>query len=150
MPEATTVWMVELDRSPDDIEGTLTLEERSMRFAPAQGETAREIELIHIHRVKRIWGSPVLMVHSLEEGTRRVTAFYFSKPPPLHPAVGERDEPPPTLLGPFNRNRPPSKRKQRRSNASYLASASGALGEDVRTWVKEARAAIAAVRSASA
>jgi hypothetical protein len=137
MPEATTVWMVELDRSPDDVEGTLTLEERSMRFAPAHGETVREIELIHIHRVKRIWGSPVLMVHSLEEGARRVTAFYFSKPPPLHPAVGERDE-------------PPSKRKQRRSNASYLATASGALGEDVRTWVKEARAAIAAVRSASA
>jgi hypothetical protein len=150
MPDPTTVWMVQLDRSPDDVEGTLTLETRSMRFAPGEGGAAREIGLTDISRVKRVWGSPVLIVHSVEEGERHVTAFYFSKPPPLHPPEGSSDEPPPTLMGPFNRNRPPSKRKQRRTNAGYLAKASTAVGDDVRTWAKEARAAIAAARTASA
>ena len=110
MPDPTTVWMVELDRSPDDIEGTLTLEARSMRFSSGEGGASREIDLTDISRVKRIWGSPVLMVHSVEDGERHVTAFYFSKPPPLHPPTEKSDEPPPTLMGPFNRNRPPSKR----------------------------------------
>jgi len=150
MPDPTTVWMVELDRSPDDIEGTLTLEARSMRFASGVGGASREIDLTDISRVKRIWGSPVLMVHSVEDGERHVTAFYFSKPPPLHPPEGPSDAAPPTLMGPFNRNKPPSKRKQRRNNAGYLAKASNAVGDDVRTWAKEARAAVAAARGARA
>jgi hypothetical protein len=150
MPESTTVWMVELDRSPDDVEGTLTLQDRSIRFAPAGEGEAREIELTDINRVKRVWGSPVLMVHSVEEGERHVIAFYFSKPPPLHPVADATDAPPPTLMGPFNRKRPASKRKQRRTNASYLANASNALGDEVHTWATETRAAIAAARSGSA
>ncbi len=147
MPNPTTVWMVQLDRSPDDVEGTLTLETESVRFVPGEGGAARDIGFVDISRVKRIWGSPVLMVHSVEDGERHVTAFYFSKPPPLHPAGEKADEPPPTLMGPFNRNRPASKRKHRRHNAGYLAKASNAFGDDVRTWAKETRAAIAAARA---
>ena len=150
MPDPTTVWMVQLDRSPDDVEGTLTLGAGSVRFAASEGGTTREIVLTDINRVKRIWGSPVLMVHSVEDGERHVTAFYFSKPPPLHASAKENDEPPPTLIGPFNRNRPPSKRKQRRNNAGYLAKASNLVSEEVRIWAKETRAAIAAARGASA
>lgn len=146
----TTVWMVELDRSPDDVEGTLTLETDSVRFTAGEGGTPREIGFMDVTRVKRIWGSPVLMVHSLEDGERHVTAFYFSKPPPLHPAAKENEEPPPTLMRPFNKNRPPSKRKQRRNNAGYLAKASNAVGDDVRAWAKETRAAVAAARAANA
>ena len=146
MPDATTVWMVQLDRSPDDVEGTLELQEAAIRFVPAEGGSPREIALTEISRVKRIWGSPVLMVHSVEGGQRHVTAFYFSKPPPLHPPKEHDDEAPPTLIGPFNRNRPPSRRKQRRANAGYLANASNAVGDDVRVWTKEVRAAVAAAR----
>jgi hypothetical protein len=147
MPEPTKVWMVQLDRSPDDIEGTLTLEKQSLRFdSPSLG--IRSISLTAVERVKRIWGSPVLLVRSLEDGDKRVTAFYFSKPPPLHPdqAVA-KDDPPSTLVGPFNRNKPPSKRKQRRRNAGYLANASNIVGDSLEVWVKETRAAVAAARA---
>lgn len=143
MPEPTKVWMVQLDRSADDVEGTLTLEEQSLRFdSPSLG--IRTISLAAVERVKRIWGSPVLLVRSVEDGDKRVTAFYFSKPPPLHPEQASSDEPPPTLI--FNRNRAPSKRKQRRQNAGYLANASNFLGDDLDAWVKETRAAVAAAR----
>ncbi len=145
VPEPTKVWMVQLDRSSDDIEGTLTLEPTALRFdSPSLG--IRSISLTAVERVKRIWGSPVLLVRSLEDGDKRVTAFYFSKPPPLHPQQPSPDEPPPTLAGPFNRNRPPSRRKQRRRNAGYLANASNIVGSNLEVWVKETRAAIAAAR----
>jgi hypothetical protein len=145
MPEPTKVWMVQLDRSPDDIEGTLTLDQQALRFdSPSLG--IRSISLTAVERVKRVWGSPVLIVRSVEDGDKRVTAFYFSKPPPLHPDQGPADAPPPTLMGPFNRNKPPSKRKQRRRNAGYLANASNIVGDSLEVWVKETRAAIAAAR----
>src|SRR3954467_8582100 len=120
MPEPTRVWMVQLDRSPDDVEGTLTLEDGSLRFdSPSLG--IRSIALTAVERVKRIWGSPVLLVRSTEDGDKRVTPFYFRKAPPLHRSGGSGpDAAPPTLMGPFNRNRAPSKRKQRRRNAGYL------------------------------
>ena len=137
--------MVQLDRSPDDVEGTLTLEEQAIRFdSPSLG--IRSIALTTVERVKRIWGSPVLLVRSVEDGDKRVTAFYFSKPPPLHPEQAAADEPPPTLIGPFNRNRAPSRRKQRRRNAGYLANAVNIVGDDLEVWVKEMRAAVAAAR----
>ena len=59
--------MVQLDRSPDDIEGTLSLEGTTLRFdSPSVG--IRTIALETVQRVKRIWGSPVLLVHWLEDG----------------------------------------------------------------------------------
>jgi hypothetical protein len=146
MPDTVTVWMVQLDVSPEDVEGTLELTAATVRFAPAAGGSPHDIALADVSRVKRIWGSPVLLVHSVEGGQRHATAFYFSKPPPLHPPAPAGDEPPPTLIGPFNRNRPPSKRKQRRTNAGYLANASNAVGDDVRVWAREVRAAVAAAR----
>ncbi len=147
MPEPTKVWMVQLDRSPEDIEGTLTLEDQALRFdSPSLG--IRSIALTAVERVKRIWGSPVLLVRSMEEGDKRVTAFYFLKPPPLHPDGGSTpDTTPPTLIGPFNRNRAPSKRKHRRHNAGYLANASSIVGDSLEVWVKETRAAVAAARA---
>ena len=147
MPEPTKVWMVQLDRSSDDIEGTLTLEDQALRFdSPSLG--IRSIALTAIERDKGIWGSPILLVRSLEEGDKRVTAFYFLKPPPLHPdGDSTPDAAPPTLMGPFNRNRAPSKRKQRRRNAGYLANASNIVGDSLEVWVKETRAAVAAARA---
>src|ERR1044072_7082762 len=108
MPEPTKVWMVQLDRSSDDIEGTLTLEDQALRFdSPSLG--IRSITLTAIERVKRIWGSPVLLVRSLEEGGKRLPPFSSPNPPPLPPdGAPTPDAAPPTLMGPFNRNRAPS------------------------------------------
>jgi hypothetical protein len=124
----------------------LSLGQQAVRFVPTEGAGAREIALTDIHRVRRIWGSPVLIVHSFEAGARHDTAFYFTKPPPLHPSTQAIEEAPPTLIGPFNRNRPASRRKQRRNNAGYLANAAGLAGDEVKAWTKDLRAAIAAIR----
>ena len=144
VPAPATVWMVELDRSIDDVEGTLTLDDDALRFT-AWDERTRTIALTDVRKVKRIIGSPVLMVHAAEGGEMRHVAFYFRKPPPLHPSEPDPDEPP-TLIGPFNRNKPPSKRRQRRANASYLATASTSATDEVREWLKATRAAVAAAR----
>jgi hypothetical protein len=148
MPEPMIVWMVELERSPDDIEGTLTLDERSLRFERTADGGGRTIELTHVTKVRRVVGSPVLLVHSLEEGVKRATAFYLSKPPPLAPVAALPDEAPPTLLFGNRGTKPASKRKQRRANASYLASASTELGPTAKEWMQEIRAAVAAARGA--
>lgn len=143
MPEPMIVWMVELDLSPDDVEGILTLDEGALRFDRPDAGGGRTIELTNVTKVKRVVGSPLFLVHSLEDEVRRATAFYLSKPPPLHPST--RDEPPPTvMLG--RGGRVPSNRKQRRSNATYLTSASGALGPTAKEWVREIRAAIESAR----
>jgi hypothetical protein len=148
MPEPMIVWMVELDRSPDDIEGMLTLDERSLRFERTDDGGGRTIELTQVTKVKRVVGSPVFLVHTLEEGVKRATAFYLSKPPPLAPAAPQPSEAPPTLLFGNRGAKPASKRKQRRANASYLASASTELGPTAKEWMLEVRAAAAAARRA--
>ena len=143
VPEPTTVWMVQLELSTDDIEGTLALDDDALRFTA--GETlTRTIALADVTKVKRIIGSPVLLVHSSEAGTVRHTAFYFRKPPPLKPAEATPDEPPSLIFGKGART--PSKRKQRRANASYLATASTSAGEEVRDWWKATRAAVATAK----
>jgi hypothetical protein len=144
MPEPMTVWMVELELSPDDVEGTLTLEEHALRFERADDVGGRTIDLADITKVKRVVGSPLFLVHSLEGDMKRATAFYLSKPPPLTPVAPDPGEPPPTLLFGNRGSKPPSRRKQRRANASYLASASTELGPTAKEWVQEIRAAIAA------
>ena len=148
MPQPMIVWMVELERSPDDIEGMLTLDERSLRFEPTDCGGDRTIELTHVTKVKRVVGSPVFLVHTLEEGVKRATAFYLSKPPPLAPAAPLSSEAPPTLIFGNRGPKPASKRKQRRANASYLASASTELGPTEKEWMLEIRAAAAAARGA--
>jgi len=148
MPEPMTVWMVELERSPEDVEGTLTLDERVLRFERADESGDRTIDLSDVTKVKRVIGSPVFLVHSLEGGMKRATAFYLSKPPPLAPADPSPDEPPPTMLFGNRGAKPASKRKQRRANASYLASASTELGSAAKEWMVEVRAAVAAARGA--
>jgi hypothetical protein len=148
MPQPMIVWMVELERSPDDIEGMLTLDEHALRFERTDDGGGRTIELTHITKVKRVVGSPVFLVHTLEEGVKRATAFYLSKPPPLAPAGPQPGEAPPTLLFGNRGPKPASKRKQRRANASYLASASAELGSTAKEWMLEIRAAAAAARGA--
>jgi hypothetical protein len=141
--EPVVVWMVQLEVSTDDIEGTLELGEDALRFAGDDGRT-RTIPLADVTKVKKIIGSPVLMVHSTEDGSQRHTAFYFRKPPPLKPDDQDISDPPTLMFG--KGSKPPSKRKQRRANASYLATASTSAGEEVRTWWKATRAAVDAAK----
>ena len=150
MPEPTTVWWVQLDRTSDDVEGTLSLEDDVIRFRSALDQETRTIGLTDITRVKRILGSPVLLIRSTEADTKRVTAFYFSKPPPLHPPEREPDAPAPTTIVPRpGQRRSTSRRKQRRNNAGYLASTANVVARDLQAWVKETRAAVAAARGGS-
>jgi hypothetical protein len=142
--EPTTVWMVQLELSTEDVEGTLELADGALHFTSVDEQT-RTITLTDVTKVKRIIGSPVMLVHSTEHGKARHTAFYFRKPPPLKPPETSVDNVP-TLIGPFNRSKPPSKRKQRRANASYLATVSTDAGEEVRDWLKATRAAVGAAK----
>jgi hypothetical protein len=132
--------MVQLDRSVDDVEGTLALDDDALRFT-AFDERTTTIDLTDVTKVKRVIGSPVLMVHSLRDGQTRHTAFYFRKPPPLHPPETDLSDPP-TLIGPFSRNKPPSKRRQRRANVSYLANAATSATDEVRVWLRATRDAV--------
>jgi hypothetical protein len=136
--------MVQLELSTEDIEGTLALDDEALRFT-SWDEQRRTIALANVTKVKRILGSPVLLVHTTEDGRVRHTAFYFRKPPPLKPPEATIDDAP-TLIGPFNRSKPPSKRRQRRANASYLASASTSASEEVRDWLLATRRAVAAAK----
>jgi hypothetical protein len=148
MPAPTTVWMVALDRGPDDVKGSLALHPDRLVFV-AEGEQRRfPIPLAQIRNVKRVLGSPVMVVHWSDEGTRRSTAFYFTKPPALHSQLQTRNEIPPTLIGPFNRSGQPSRRKTRKKNVSYLTMASTSVKDDIKTWVREIRVAVTHARNA--
>ncbi len=148
MPEPRTVWMVQLDLGPDDVKGALSLRPEALVFTDAQGERTRTIRLRDVRKIKRIMGSPVLLVRSIEADAKRITAFYFTKPPALHPKEPDIDQPAPTLLGQLGRSGQPSRRKQRRTNAGYLASASNEVSEDLHAWTSEVRAAVSAARRA--
>jgi len=141
--------MVQLDLGPDDVEGWLALGAQALEFTESVDARKRTIPLVEIHKVKRIMGSPVLLVHSVEGGARRTTAFYFTKPPALHPEQPAPGTPPPTLMGPFARTGQPSKRKQRRNNAGYLASATHMVSEDLRAWAPAIRTAVSQARRAA-
>lgn len=147
MPEPVTVWMVHLRRgvAPVEVEGTLSLESDALVFAHRTGEVTR-IPLAEADKAARLRGSPVLMLRWRREGERRETAFYFRKPPPLEP-------PDPTttsvrsagaVSSPMAGMRRPSKRRQKRSNAQYLAMSGGMLKPTLKAWASEVSAAIEA------
>ncbi len=147
MLEPATVWMVELrtKASLDEVKGILTLEPDGLRFvAPANGTELR-IPFERTASVKRLRMSPVILVRWKDE-TDRSIAFYFAPPPPLLP-TDDRDTTLPRagLLGAFG-GRPPSKRRQRRENATYLTHHSGELKPIMIAWATEVRTRIAAAR----
>ena len=148
MPQPMTVWMVELERSPDDIEGTLTLDERTLRFEPTDDGGGRTIDLTHVTKVKRVVGSPVFLVHTHRGGREAGHRLLPVEAAAAAPAGPQPGEAPPTLMFGNRGPKPASKRKQRRANASYLASASTELGPTAKEWMLEIRAAAAAARGA--
>jgi hypothetical protein len=134
------VWAVELGpRSPqDDVKGSLALEPDALTFAPADpGRPPIRIALASIAKVRRLRGSPVLMVVHGAEGTKRRTAFYFVQPPPLGVLLGTQEPVRPSGIAAF-RN---PKRRARRENVGYLGVTNRDKKAVLAEWVRAVRAA---------
>lgn len=135
MPEPVTVWAVELHVSRAERKGTLSLEEGALRFVPASGGAEVRISCADIVKVRRLRGSPVLMVvHRGDRGPGR-TAFYFAQPPPLEPATSD-------LLaerGPLRAMRRDTKRKARRRNVGYLGLYGREKKSELLEWERAVR-----------
>lgn len=144
MLEATTVWMVRLDRElvEDDVRGTLVLGPEAIVFTEAASGIEHRIPIETIQQHKRVKGSPILMIaHTMGEELRRV-AFYFSQPPPLRPAEpGSTAQPEGELggrsIGAFGAFRRTSKRRHLRTNLSYLTTANAGYKQVIQEWVVE-------------
>jgi len=143
MPDATTVWMVRLDRGQTkDIRGTLSLEQNGLLFNDARSGEAILIAFDAMQKPKRVKGSPILMITHLSDGQRRQIAFYFLQPPPLKPpepgtvslpSSGFGGRP----MGGFGALRRTSKRRHMKTNTSYLTTSNSMLKGDVQRWVVE-------------
>ena len=140
MLDRTTVWMVHLgDGDPSDVEGAISLEDDALVFEPRDKPVELRFPYARIVRVRRLRGSPVLLLEWTEDRVRRRTAFYFIQPPPLEPPD------PSTLpasrsgrpLGPIGERRAASKRHHRRANASYLTVSASRMKPEVKAWTVE-------------
>ena len=142
MPRATTVWAVELadERGPDEIKGTLELSGAALLFTPQdEALPGLRIPVADIVKVRRLRGSPVLMVERAFSTGRRRTAFYFAQPPPLGTLLGTATPEKPTGLSAL-RN---PKRKARRDNVNYLGLTNREKKAVLAEWVRAVRAAMA-------
>jgi hypothetical protein len=148
MPHPVTVWKVDLVRGkpPVEVRGTLTLAAGALVFQADGTAATTTIALADASGVKRLRGSPVLVIsHAARDAG--ATAFYFAEPPPLHPAdpatLSLRDAGPPSPMAAMRR---PSPRRHRRQNAGYLAGQGRMLKPTLNAWASEVRAGIEAAR----
>jgi hypothetical protein len=147
MPQTTRVWAVELtsDDPSKDTEGWLSLHAGAVRFEPsAEGRPTVDLPLAAIVKVKRLRGSPVLMVLCRQADRETRIAFYFVQPPPLVAFTDPRPEtriPMPTLRNP--------KRKARRDNVGYLGLMNREKKAEIVAWERAVREAVGAARGAS-
>ena len=132
VPDAVTVWAVDLIREPKkDRQGTLSLQPGQLVFEPrAAGTGALRIPLGAIKRVRRLRGSPVLLVVHERNGSTSDTAFYFVQPPPLEPVLGQGERPTPLSFGRA------SKRRARRQNVGYLGFSNRDKRAEIDGWVR--------------
>jgi hypothetical protein len=148
-PKPVTVWMVHLERARvhDDIKGTLEVREDLLTFTTSETQEPVGFPFASITAVKRLRGSPVLLIEWLhDDSRRRRTAFYFTQPPPLPPRVG-RPEPAtwndmperPNPLSAFRRN---GKRRNMRVNTRYLQEVAIGKKELIKRWADEVAARI--------
>ncbi len=113
----TTVWEVELRPGGpmDDRKGSLVLEADALVFEPADGRAPRRIALAEIRKLRRLRGSPVLLVIHASGSVPTRIAYYFAQPPPLEgtqPSAQQRF----TVVS-MRKN---SRRHVRRRNVGYL------------------------------
>jgi hypothetical protein len=140
MPEPVTVWMVNLRRGGDlrEVEGTLRMDRDALVFTAGTNQAETRLPFAVTRKVKRIVGSPVLVLTWTDPtGESAQTAFYFARPPPIRAGADRRtaQPPPPTTL-----LRQPSRRRQRRENIGYLTSRSRSSRSTIKAWTSEIRA----------
>jgi hypothetical protein len=150
MPSAVTVWAVDLGVgvSSNERKGVLLLDEGHLRFAPWKDEAPEvAIPLVEVRRVKRLRGSPVLLVErSVGPHIARI-AFYFVQPPPLE--TPKSDLPPwPARQGVMGTLTFRSKRRVRRQNAGYLGMSNKEKKAEIVAWEVAVHEAIEAARGA--
>jgi len=145
VPRAVTVWAVELgkDVEPDETKGTLELASQALLFSPNdETRPAVRLPVSEIVKVRRLKGSPVLMVERTTASGPRRTAFYFVQPPPLSALLGTSVERPSGLAAFRN-----PRRKARRDNVGYLGTTNREKKAALNEWVRAVRTA--AARAAS-
>lgn len=146
-PEPVTTWMVHLARgeADKDVKGTLDLDDEGLVFTdPRDDILLARFSFTSIRRVKRLRGSPVLLVEWEGDGARNRTAFYFAQPPPLHPAAGITPDDivqrSPGPIPPMMRRS--GKRKAQRTNAQYLQTSGISKKDLINWWADEVTARI--------
>ena len=94
--EAVTVWAVELGKGvqPDEIKGRSSSAAGALFSPNDEARPPMRIALHDIAKVRRLRGSPVLMVERSTSSGARKTAFYFAQPPPLATLLGAPVEKP--------------------------------------------------------
>ncbi|HEY6567713.1 MAG TPA: hypothetical protein VI341_09365, partial [Actinomycetota bacterium] len=142
MPEPTTVWMVRLRKGDlGERKGLLTLDAEGLVFRDESLEQVRTLRLEQVRRVKRVRGSPILLVSHEEDRGVKETAFYFAEPPPLAPAdpfaVSEASASTGRPLSPLAAMRRTSKKRHMRENVRYLTAKSGSRKPEIQAWVEE-------------
>lgn len=140
MPEAVRVWAVDLAEgsSLEGFHGELSLERDRLRFTSTEGTESLEIPLRNVVKVRRLRGSPVLLVVHGPPAAPTRTAFYFVQPPPLtafRDGQAER-----TTLATLRNPR----RKARRQNVGYLGIMNRTKKAQVVEWERAVRTAIGA------
>jgi hypothetical protein len=144
MPDPTTVWMVHLGRgAPTEIRGTIRTDDDALVFEHEEKPAALRFPFSRIARVRRILGSPVVIVEWREDDDRRRTAFYFAKPPPLQPSERAGAD---GALPSLAERRARSKRRHRRASLGYLAASGGRTKRVVKAWTAELRIRTRAAR----
>jgi hypothetical protein len=151
MHDHVTVWAVDLGVgvSMKERKGVLRIEDGALRFAPWKEEQAEVvIPLREIAKVKRLRGSPVLLVErTVGQDVARI-AFYFVQPPPMPPSRGEpRTEPLEQRSFGLGLLRNPA-RRARKQNAGYLGMMNKTKKAEVVEWADAVQEAIQAVRGA--
>lgn len=142
MPDPVTVWMVQLGGgNAAEVQGVLRLDGDALVFEHAEKPAEVRFPYPTLLRARRVMSSPVLVVEWSDDAQPRRTAFYFVKPPPLHPR--SPDELPPSAsgrqLGPIAQRRALSQRRHARANLGYLAVGAGRSKPLLQAWVKELR-----------
>jgi len=128
-------WHVRLAKGAGmhDTKGWLSLTDGAIRFADEGESDELLIPFAEVRKVRRVVGSPIILVIHEEGGRRIETAFYFVKPPPLKPPATTS-----MTRGMFGS----PKRKNRRRGAAYLGQANQDYVDEVKTWQKRIREAV--------
>jgi hypothetical protein len=128
-----TVWLVSRETGQLGWQGTLTLESENLAFRPEDGGAPRLFALAEIRKAHRVLGSPVLELRLAPAAPQRLVGFYFVRPPNLEPPMSTTP-------------RPLQKRHARKRAVLMLRAANTTMLDDVRTWVRAIRRAMAAQR----